>query len=208
MASHYDLIWRLLFQFFIVLVLVFAVVGFATGIGLIVASARTFRVFQVMNRWISTRGALKSMEIPRDTEQLSHRHRRRIGWALIAGGIFASLGLLFGVDPAAFGAVTARGDMRTVAAIVAGTVKWFLFVGSLAGVLVGYLLCFSPNALATLEKFANRWISPRRALRGGDDEHLTLDKLVEAHPGQAGWILACTALGAVIYAATLLVTRL
>jgi len=208
MPTHYDVIWRLLFQFFATLALVFAVVGVAAGLGLIVSSARTLGFFQRMNRWISMRGALRAMEIPRDTERLSHRNARLVGWALIAGGIFAVLGLLLAVNTAAFSAAAAKGDARIFLAIVAGTLKWFLIVGSAAGVVVGILLCFSPNGLSTLEKYANRWISPRRALRGGDDEHLTLDKLVEAHPGQAGWILACTALGAAIYAGTLLVTRL
>jgi hypothetical protein len=37
--------------------------------------------------------------------------------------------------------------------------------------------------------------------------HLMLDRLVEAHPGLSGWILACTALGAVVYAVILLLAR-
>lgn len=207
MPSHYDLIWQLLFQFFIVVVLVFASFGFAVGIGLIVSSARTLRFVQVMNRWVSTRGALRALDVPRSTEQFWHRNRRWVGWSLIAGGIFATFGLLAGFNAAAVGAVFAKGDMVRLVAIVAATLRWFLVVGSVAGVVIGYMLCFSPDALATLEKYANRWFSPRNILRGGDDMHLTLDRLVEAHPGPAGWILACTALGAVAYAVTLLFAR-
>jgi hypothetical protein len=73
-------------------------------------------------------------------------------------------------------------------------------------VAVGVLLFF-PDALARVEKHANRWISTRRLVRHADEAHLTLDRLVEAHPGPAGWILACTSLGAVIYAAVLLFAR-
>lgn len=207
MSSPNDLLWQVLFQFFIAVVLVFAAVGFAAGVGLIVSSARTLRFFRVMNRWVSTRGALRSLEIPRNTEQLTHRNRRWIGWALIAGGIFATLGLLIGVNTAALSAAAAKGDMRILVAIVAGTLKWFLFVGSVAGAVVGAMLCFYPDALATLEKYANRWFSPRRGLRGGDDVRLTLDRLVETHPGPSGWILVCTTLGAGVYAATLLLAR-
>jgi len=207
MLSHNDLLWQLLFQFFITVVLVFASVGFAAGIGLIVSSPRTLRFFQVMNRWVSTRGAFAAMDAPRSTEQFSHRNRRWVGWALIAGGVFATFGLVTGFNAAAVGAVLAKGDMVPLAAIVAGTLRWFLIVGSVAGVVVGYLLCFSPDALATLEKYANRWFSARRVLHGGDDMRLTLDRLVEAHPAPSGWILACTALGAAAYAATLLLAR-
>jgi hypothetical protein len=207
MGSGNDLFWQLLFNSLIATVLVFASIGLAIGVGLLVSSGRTVRFIQSMNRWVSTRGVLKAMEIPRDTEQVSHRNGRRIGWALMAGGSFAALGLIFGVDTAAFSAAVAKGDARVMVAIVAATLKWFLFLGSLAGVLVGYLLCFSPHALATLEKYANRWFSPRQAKRGGDDVHLTLDRLVEAHPMPSGWILACTGLGAVAYAVALLLAR-
>jgi len=207
MPSHYDLIWRLLFQFFIAVVLVFATVGFAVGVGLIVSGARTLRLFQVMNRWISTRGAFKSLDQPHSTEQFSHRHRRAIGGTLIAGGIFAIFGLVGGVDASAIGTVFAKGLTATLLAIVVQTLKWFLVLGSTAGVVVGYMLCFSPDALSRLEAYANRWFSPRNVLRGGDDMRLTLDKLVQAHPVPSGWILACTALGAVAYAVTLLLAR-
>ncbi|MDH4173171.1 MAG: hypothetical protein OEZ09_02535 [Betaproteobacteria bacterium] len=207
MPSHYDLIWRLLFRFLIVVVLVFASVGFAAGIGLIVSSGRTLRGFKVLNRWISTRGLFRSLDLPRSTEQFSHRNRRWFGWALIAGGGFAIFGLVAGVDPAALGAVFAKGVVATLFAVVAATLKWFLVIGSAAGMAVGLMLAFSPDALARLEKYANRWFSPRNVLRGGDDMRLTLDQLVEAHPGPSGWILACTTLGAAAYAVTLLFAR-
>ena len=207
MPSRNDLIWQTLFQFFIAVVLVFASIGFVVGIGLIVSSTRTLRFLQVMNRWVSTRGAFRAMDMPRSTEQFSHRNRRWVGWALIAGGIFSTFGLAAGVDAAAVGTTFAKGDMARLVAIVAGTLRWFLIVGSVAGVVVGGMLCFSPDALATLEKFANRWITARRLLRGGDDMILTLDRLVEAHPRLSGGILACTALGAAAYAGALLFAR-
>jgi len=196
-----------LFQFFITVVLVFASIGFVVGIGLIVSSTRTLRFLQVMNRWVSTRGAFRAMDMPRSTEQFSHRNRRWVGWALIAGGIFSTFGLAVGVDAAAVGAAFAKGDQARLLAIVAGTLRWFLIVGSVAGVVVGGMLCFSPDALATLEKYANRWFTARRMLQGGDDMILTLDRLVEAHPRLSGGILACTALGAAAYAAALLFAR-
>lgn len=207
MPSNVDLIWQLLFQFFIVLVLAFASVGFAAGIGLIFASANTLRFFHVMNRWISTRGAFRALDVPRSTEQFSHRHRRWVGWALIAGGMFATYGLVAGFNSAAVVATFAKGDMIPLAAIVAGTLRWFLIIGSVAGAGVGSMLCFSPNALATIEKHANRWFSPRNVLQGGDDMRMTLDKLVEAHPALSGWVLACTMLGAAGYAVALLYAR-
>ncbi|MEX0637163.1 MAG: hypothetical protein WD155_00320 [Burkholderiales bacterium] len=207
MLSPDDMLWQLLFRFFIAVVLVFAAVGLAAGIGLIVASARILRVFAVMNRWISTRGAFKALDVPRSTERFSHGNRRWIGGALIAGGLFAALGLVIDVNTGSFSAAFASGDMAKLLAIAAETLKWFLIVGSVAGVAVGAMLCFFPDALVILEKYANWWVSTRRVVHGGDDVHLTLERLVEAHPGPSGWILACTTLGAGVYALTLLLAR-
>ncbi len=207
MPSHFNPLWQLLFQFFIVVVLVFASIGFVVGLGLIFSSVRTLHFLRGMNRWVSTRGAFRAMDMPRSTEQFSHRNRRWVGWALIAGGIFSTVGLAVGVDAAAVGTTFAKGDQARLVAIVAGTLKWFLIVGSVTGVVVGGMLCFSPNALATLEQLANRWFTARRMLRGGDDMILTLDRLVEPHPRLSGGILACTALGAAAYAGVLLFAR-
>ena len=206
MSSADNLLWQLLYQIIVVLVLVFATAGFALGVGLIVSSARVLSLFAVVNRWISTRGAFKALDVQRSSELLSHRYRRWIGWALIAGGLFAAIGLVMRMDAAAVGVTFARGDMATVLAMAAATAKWFLVLGSAAGVAVGVLLFF-PDALARVEKHANRWISTRRLVRHADEVHLTLDRLVEAHPGPSGWILACTSLGVVIYAAMLLWAR-
>lgn len=207
MTGESVFVWHLLYQFFGWVALVFAVLGVAVGIALIMASARTLQFFHVMNRWISTRGALRPMEIPRSTEAFSHRNRRWIGGGLMAGGAFAIYGLIAGVDVGAFAALFAKAERAVLLAIATGTLKWFLFAGSVAGVLVGLLLCFFPDRLTSVERYANRWFSVRRALRGSDDVNLTLDRLVEAHPGLAGGILACTALGAAAYAASLVWAR-
>ncbi len=83
--------------------------------------------------------------------------------------------------------------------------KWVLIVGSAFGVVIGAMLLFYPNAESMLERFANRWVSSRQVVRSWDDMHMTLDRLVEAHPKPAGWIIACTSAAAVICAIVMLV---
>lgn len=203
----YDVIWHLLLKFCMALVLVFGAIGLAVGIGLIIASPATFRFFNTMNRWVSMRGPLKPMERPRDTERFVHRHRRWIGALLVAGGVFTTFGLAIRIKASAVAAMFAKGTMVPVIAIVAESLKWFLIAGSICGVVVGFMLCFRPDGLAAIEKHANRWISSRRLMRGENEMHLTLDKLVEAHPAASGWIFVCTALGVVIYSAAMLFAR-
>jgi hypothetical protein len=194
-------------QCLIILFLVVAVTGFAVGIGLLVSTQKTIASFHLVNRWVSTRHALKSVEVPRDTQGIAHEYQRWVAAGFVVGGLVSVFGLIAGFDVTATSAVLAKGRMLAVVALALGTVKWFLVVGGAFGVLIGGMLLFYPNAESALEKFANRWVSSRRFVRNWDDMHLTLDRLVEAHPGPAGWIIACTSAAAVIYAVVMLVRR-
>lgn len=200
MALFSGVFWQWIAQCSMVLFLVVAVTGFAVGVGLLVSTQKTIALFHVVNRWVSTRHALKSVEVSRDTERVSHKYQRWVAGGFVIGGLVSVVGLIAGLDVGAASAAIARQAMVPVTAIILNAVKWFLVVGSAFGVVIGGMLLFYPNAEATLEKFANRWVSSRRVVRNWDDMHMTLDRLVEAHPRPAGWVIACTSAAAVIYA--------
>lgn len=207
MAYYSDLIWPMAFNASLVSVMVFGFIGFALGVGLIVSSAKTLRVLQSMNRWVSMRSTLKPVEVPRDFDGLAHKYRYWVGVPLIAGGLFATFGLVARINASAVSATFSNGATTSILAIAAEALRWFLVLGSIAGVVIGILLCYSPAALGSMEKYANRWISSRQLTRGSDDMHSSLDRLVAARPGPSGWIFTCTGLGVVIYAAFLLLAR-
>jgi len=200
MISNSNLMWHLLVQFLIVLFLVVAVSGLAVGIGLIVSSQRLVQIFHGLNRWVSTRHALKSVEVPRETDRLAHQYHRWLAGGFVLGGLVAIFGLAAGINSDALGMVFAEKRFAPVAAIAFESLKWVLIVGSTFGVVIGGMLILYPNAESTLERFANQWVSPRRVTRSWDDMNMTLDTLVEAHPKPAGWIIACTSAAAVICA--------
>ena len=200
-----NLMWQVLVQVLIVLFLVVAVAGLAVGVGLIVSSQKTAQLFHRLNRWISTRHVLKSVEVPRETDRLAHRYQRWVAGGFVLGGLIAIFGLVTGVDANALSVVFAGRRFVPVAAIAFDSAKWFLIVGSTFGVVIGGMLLFYPNAESTLERFANQWVSSRRVTRSWDDMHMTLDLLVEAHPTPAGWIIASTSAASVICAIVMLV---
>ncbi len=198
MGSYGNLMWNLLVQFLIVSFLVVAVAGLAVGVGLIVSSLKTVQFFNVVNRWVSTRHVLKPVEVPRDTERVTHRYHRWLAGGFVFGGLISIFGLSAGVDAPALSATLAEKDMVPLVAIAVESTKWFLIVGSVLGVVVGGMLLLYPGAEDILERFANQWVSSRQMTRGGDEMHMTLDRLVEAHPRPAGWIIACTSAAAVL----------
>jgi hypothetical protein len=199
MASYGDLMWQLLVQFLMVSFLVVAVAGLAVGIGLIVSSQRTGQLFQMLNRWVSTRHVLKPVEVPHEIERVAHSYQRWLAGGFVLGGLISIFGLAAGFDASAISAVVAEQRFVPVVAIAVESAKWFLIIGSGFGVVVGVMLLFYPKAELTLERYADRWVSSRQMARGGDDMHMILDRLVENHPKPAGWIIACTSAAAMIF---------
>ena len=205
MGAYSNLLWHMLVQVLIVMFLVVAIAGLGVGLGLIVSREKTTQLFHSLNRWVSTRHALKAVEIPRETERLSHQYQRWLAACFVLGGLFAAFVLATSVDVTALSRVLVSRRYVPFLAVILDSTRWFLIVGSAAGVAVGAMLLFYPNAEITLEKFANQWVSSRRIARTGDDMHMTLDTLVEAHPTPAGWIISCTSVAAVLCAIFMLV---
>ncbi|HEY6241688.1 MAG TPA: hypothetical protein VIW78_12740 [Burkholderiales bacterium] len=205
MGAYSNLMWQLLVQCLIVLFLVVSIAGLAVGVGLIVSSQNVVRMFHGLNRWVSTRHALKSVEVPRETDRAAHRYQRWVAGSFVLGGLVAIFGLAAGFDSRALGAALAEQRLAPVFTIAFDSFKWFLILGSALGVVVGAMLLFYPNAELTLEKYANQWVSSRQITRSGDDMHMNLDTLVEAHPTPAGWIIACTSVAAVVCGIIMLV---
>ncbi len=189
MGTYSNLSWQLLVQFLLVLFLTVAVSGLAVGVGLIASSPKIVGYFHILNRWVSTRHVLRPVEVPFDTERVTHRHHRWLAAGFVLGGLVAIFGLFAGLDANAVGAAFAAKRFAPVVAIAVESAKWVLIAGSALGVVVG---------------LANKWVSPRRVTRTWDDMHMNLDALVEAHPRPAGWIIACTSAAAVICAVVML----
>lgn len=198
MGASGNLMWQVLVQALIVVFLVVAITGLGVGLGLILSSQKTSQLFQRLNQWISTRHALKAVEIPRDTERVSHQYQRWVAGGFVLGGLVSIFGLVTAVEPTALSKIVAEARFAPFVAVVFDSARWFLIVGSAAGVAVGAMLLFYPDAEARLEKFVNQWVSSRRIARTGDNMHMTLDLLVAAHPTPAGWIIACTSAAAVL----------
>ena len=196
MGALGNVMWHMLIQVLIVVFLVVAVAGLGVGVGLIFSSQKTSDVFHKLNRWFSTRHALKTVEVSHETDAAAHRYQRWLAGGFVLGGLVAIFGLLAAVDVVALSRIVAENRMVSFVAVILDCIRWFLIVGSVAGVAIGAMLLFYPNAEVTLERFANRWVSSRRVVRHWDDMHMTLDLLVEAHPTPAGMVIAATSAAA------------
>ena len=208
MAIPADQFWPILYQTCLTIVIVFGLAGLAAGVGLITSSAATFRFFGVMNRWVSLRPVFRGMEVPRDSaDRFAHRNRYAVGIALIIGGAASLFILLVEITGFSLAPSLAKGKVATLLEVIAESLRLFLIVGAAFGVITGLMLCFAPGALGSVEKRANRWVSPRQMSRGVDDVKPVLDHLIASHPRSSGWVFVVGGVAAVAYAGLLLAYR-
>jgi hypothetical protein len=163
---------------------VVSLLGLGLGVGLMLRSAATLRFIAWMNRWVSTRQALKPLETPRHVAPPSGT--RWVGLALAAVGAYAALVLLSSFDVPRLALLFKVDPRYSVAGLALEALKWLLVVGSLAAVLTGVMLLFFPRAWEGLEARANRWYSTGALELAADAPHMSLERMVEAHPRAAG----------------------
>jgi hypothetical protein len=169
------------------------------GAGLILKSAEVFRLFDLMNRSVSTRRMLKPLEIPRDSHGLIWKYRRPIAAFFAIGAVYSLYGLIAHVDNAAVVAALKLKQPPVVVLLAVASARLFLIVGSATALVVGILLGFFPETMHAVEMRASRWISTRRMAPITDRANLTLDGWVATFPRAAGGLILFPALGVTFY---------
>lgn len=180
------------------------------GLALLLRSAAALRFIARMNRWVSTRRALRPLEIPRTIEALSAARRRPWLGALVAIGAAAALYLLLTrMDSLGSRSASALELKRWLSVTLPLlTLKWFLVAGSAFSIVAGVMIAAFPRAWSALEQRMNRWYSTRRMLpAGSDDMRMPLEALVEAHPRAAGALITVASLIVAMAMAALLALR-
>lgn len=158
------------------------------GIGLIVNSAASLQLFGRMNQWVSLRRVTRPMEIPRDTRQAVLKYRHWLAAIFIAGGAFATYGLILQYDAAAAISLFQLGWLRPdFAGWVVDSARLLLIIGNLLAIVAGAMLIFFPNVLESIEAAGSTWFSERKASHGADTmRRLKLDDWVSTYPRPAG----------------------
>ena len=187
------------------LVLCGSLAGIALGACLLARPAGTLGWLSRMNRWVSSRRALKVFEVPRTASPPSRPGERRLllGIVFMAAGAYVAVALLWGFRAEPIGAALGGGKLGAVAV---DAIRWCLVAGGVLAFAVGLMMALWPRALDRFEHWSDRWVSSRRALQGVDSMHLPLDRLVERFPRAAGALVLALSAGGVA-ASIVLISR-
>ena len=193
-----HLITQLLVSTVVVFLFIGSLLGLALGLGLILRSAAIVSFMRGMNRWVSTRQALKGLEVQVHVAQAA-ASARWFGAVLVALGAYTAVVLIVAVDVNGIAAMLKVNSRYSLAAIGIHAAKLVLVLGSLMAIATGVMLLFFPQAWRNVEARANRWYSTGN-LEGSEDRvYLSLERIVEAFPRSSGVVLLAMSLVTTIF---------
>lgn len=189
-----DLAWELVPPILRLLALCGSLAGLLLGAALLLRPERTLAVMRGMNRWVSSRRAIKPLEVPRTALQETRGRRLWLGLVLAAVGAYALTVLVWNLDPGQLAAALAADPRYSPTAVILESGRWILVAGSAVCIAIGLMMAFAPRAMESFEAWSNRWVSSRQALQGVDTMYVPLDRLAERFPrASAILILALSA---------------
>lgn len=194
MKTVIDLAAQTLGPVLYIILLAGAVVGLVIGVLLVVDSARVMRWNHALNRWFSTRQALRPLEEPRDLKRTLYRWHRVLGVVLFAGALYTLDVLIFRYQGAALVRVFRAAGNPTLLDIVFESIRIALIVGNIAALLAALVLVFRPSLLKGLEAWGDRQYSGRAATKPLDVMHYQPDDFVRARPRVVGVLVTIASL--------------
>jgi hypothetical protein len=187
-----SLPWILLIQAGLLALGVLLALACAIGVAVAAAPARLEALRAGTDRRISLRRATRPLDIPRHVDAWFYRHHRAYGIATIALSLFLLVFLTFGQIPAP--ELLASDPRYTqVVALLLGVARVLLWAFSLMAFAIGVIVLVRPSALKSLEAQANRWVTPRRQLKGLEREYHGPDGWAARNPRAWGILVAAGA---------------
>lgn len=170
----------------IALAILGAALGVVIGVLLLVDASRVLRWNERLSRWVSTRAASDALDRPRDIKPAIYGAHRVFGLLVVAGSLYTLDALNFDYDSQ--GLARAFRDLGNLGllGIAFEAARVFLFVGNLAALGAGIVLCFRPSVLKGLETWADRSFRSPAARLDTDAMRYEPDQWVGAHPRLAG----------------------
>jgi hypothetical protein len=185
---------RIIWETFQWVALLGGVLGVVTGVTLVFNSAFMFRVSDKLNRWVSTRQALRPLEVSIEVERVVYRSHRFVGALLFVGALFTLYVMLARFKGPEMAFVLGKYFRVEVAAWLGKSLRIFLIAVNVVALAIAAAMILRPSSLKTLEAWANRTYSGRQATRMWELPRAGADAFVRAQPRLIGLALSAAGL--------------
>lgn len=176
-------------------VFVFLVIGAAfalvVGLMLLLNSRKAFAIGERLDRWVSTRAALRSLEKQHTIARPMYRMHRLSGVLICAGSLYALSILGTPEGAAAIGKSLAGLGLgsKYLASWLSDSLRIFLLIGNAAAFVFGVVFFLRPSLLKGLEAWADRSVSGRKATKPLEEMRKPTDRFTREHPRVVGAVV-------------------
>jgi hypothetical protein len=163
-----------------------AVFALASGLLLVFGNQSAFRISERMNRWVSTRAAIRPLEEHHNISRPLYRLHRLVGALICAGALYSLIVLGMPSGEAAMAKSLSGIGAPQFSAWLSESLRYVLLAGNFGALLFGLVFIARPSALKSLEAWADRRISARKSTKALEEMHTPADRFVRAHPQLVG----------------------
>lgn len=192
--AYLKFLSQILQETIFIFLLVGAAFALAAGLLMILNSEQAFRIADRLNRWVSTRAAMRPLEEHHSISRPLYRMHRLVGVLICVGALYALvvLGAPSG-EAAITKSLSSLGPQR-FAAWISESLRIILLTGNIGALLFGLVFVVRPSALRSLEAWADRRISARKATKPLEEVRLSADQFARAHPRLVGGLVTAGSL--------------
>jgi hypothetical protein len=186
MTPYLKFLSQIVNQSIFVFLMVGAAFSLLVGLMLLLDSKRAFRIGERLDRWVSTRAVIKPLEEHRSISRPLYRMHRLLGSLICAGALYSLIVLGMPSGETAIAKSLSGIGPRPFAAWVAESLRYVLLVGNFGALLFGLVFIARPSALKSLEAWADRRISERKAVMPLEKMRMSADQFLRRHPQTVG----------------------
>ena len=177
-----DFFWEIALQTVGILALIFGILGIALSLLLLISPNMAKKISHIFNRYIDVDKKASYLDKDIQTESIIYSHHVIMGVCLIVGSGFILIFLIFKLDVASFAKIFFSSQkFASINGIILSSMAMIGKIIGVAGIVVGFILLFSPGQMKKIEKKVNTWFSTQRMINKLDETHHDIDTFIYQH---------------------------
>ena len=177
-----DFFWEIAFQTVGILALIFGILGIAFSLLLLLAPNVTKKISNVFNRYIDVDKKVSYLDKDIQTESLIYKHHVITAVCLIVGSGFILIFFMFKLDVVNLvNILFSSQKFASINEIILDSLAMIGKIVGVAGIIIGFILLFSPEKMKKIEKKVNTWLSTQHMISKLDETHHDIDTFIYQH---------------------------